>query len=193
MGTRQLNNKHKQRFSKFLSLILRHKPEEVGLELMENGWVDLDNLINAINSSAKSEYKVDRQLIEEIVAEDEKQRYSISEDGKLIRANQGHSIENLIMDYKEVSIEDLPNTLYHGTSVANYNKIIESGAIKPMSRQLVHLSKDIETASKVGKRHGELVVIEINTESLVNDGHKVFISENGVYLVDEVPVKFIVR
>ena len=188
-----MNNKQKQRFSKFLSLVLRHKPEEVGLELMENGWVDLEKLINAINSHAKSEFTVDRQLIEEVVAEDEKQRYSISEDGKLIRANQGHSIKNLIMNYKEVNIEDLPNTLYHGTSVDNYNKIIESGAIKPMSRQLVHLSKDIETASKVGKRHGKLVVIEINAERLVNDGHKIFISENGVYLVDEVPVEFIIR
>lgn len=185
-----MNNKQKQRFSKFLSLILRHKPEEVGLELMENGWVDLNKLIDAINYSAKSEYKVDRQLIEEIVAEDEKQRYSISEDGLLIRANQGHSIKGLIMNYKEVSLDELPDTLYHGTSTDNYEKIVESGAIKPMSRQLVHLSKDIETASKVGKRHGKVTVLAIDAKKLAKDDHRVFISENGVYLVDEVPLEY---
>lgn len=185
-----MNNKQKQRFSKFLSLILRHKPEEVGLKLMENGWVDLDKLINAINSSDKSEYKVDIQLIEEIVAEDEKGRYSISPDGKMIRANQGHSIKDLVMNYKEVPLDELPNILYHGTSKDNYDKIIESGTIKPMSRQLVHLSKDIETASKVGNRHGKLELLAIKTKRLAMDGHKIFISENGVYLVDEVPVRY---
>ena len=186
-----MNNKQKQRFSKFLSLVLRHKPEEVGLKLMENGWVDLDKLIDAINSSAKSEYKVDRQLIEEIVAEDEKGRYSISSDGKMIRANQGHSIKGLAMDYKEVPLNELPDILYHGTSKDNYDKIIESGAIKSMSRQMVHLSKDIETATNVGLRHGELVMLEIDSESMYNDGFKFYISNNGVWLVDNVPVKYI--
>lgn len=158
---------------------------------MENGWVDLDKLINAINSSAKTEYKIDKQLLGEIVAEDEKGRYSISEDGTMIRANQGHSVKGLIMDYKEVNLSELPNTLYHGTSEENAKKILESGSIKPMERQLVHLSSDIETATKVGKRHGKPKILEIDAHALLKEGHKIFVSTNRVYLVDTVPIKFI--
>lgn len=186
-----MNNKDKQRFSKFLSLILRHKPEEVGLTLMDNGWVNIDRLINAINSSAKSDYKIDRQLIEEIVAEDNKQRYSISEDGELIRANQGHSIKGLNMEFKEVT--DAPLYLYHGTSVDNFEKIKASGSIRAMSRQMVHLSGDVETATKVGKRHGKLCILYIDTYKLTSSGHRILISENGVYLVDEVPLDCVIK
>ena len=186
-----MNSKDKQRFSKFLSLILRHKPEEVGLTLMDNGWVNIDKLIDAVNSSAKSDYRINRQLVEEIVAEDIKQRYSISEDGELIRANQGHSIKNLKIEFKEVT--DTPLQLYHGTSVDNFEKIKDSGCIKAMSRQMVHLSGDIETATKVGKRHGKLCILYIDTCKLTSSGHKIFISENGVYLVDEVQLDCVIK
>ena len=186
-----MNNVDKQEFSKFLSLILRHKPEVLGLKLMDNGWVNIDELINAVNSSAEPDSKIDIQLIKEIVAEDKKQRYSISEDGKLIRANQGHSIKDLVMDFKEVN--NAPLYLYHGTSVSNFEKIKESGCIKAMSRQLVHLSSDAETAAKVGKRHGKVCILHIDTTKLAEYGHKLLISENGLYLVDEVPFDCIIK
>lgn len=179
-------------FSKFLSYVLRHNPKVIGLELMTDGWVDTYELLKALETN--SGYKVDLERLKNVVDTDEKKRYSFKEmhgdPYALIRANQGHSVTGLEMNYREV--KDLPDVLYHGTSKDNAAKIFESGSIKPMSRQLVHLSKDIETATKVGKRHGELEILEIDIKGLVESGHKLFISENGVYLVDEVPVEFII-
>lgn len=186
-----MTNKQKQSFSKYLSYILRHNPGELGLKLQDNGWLEIELLLNALNKDKEPIYTM--QLLEEIVAEDNKQRYSISGDGKFIRANQGHSIKDLKMDFKIVRLGELPDTLYHGTSQDNANKIFESGEIKAMERQLVHLSGDIQTATKVGKRHGKLEILHIDAKAMVLEGYVIYMSDNNIYLVNKVPVKFITK
>lgn len=189
MISRELvNSDNEQNFSKFLSFILRHKPEEIGLTLQENGWVDTNKLLKAINTHANSNWLVYMQGLEVVVNNDKKGRYSFNEDKTLIRANQGHSIKDLKMEFKEVTP---PKYLYHGTSEETVKKIFNSGELKPMSRQMVHLSKDIETATNVGKRHGKPSILVIDTESAVKDGIKFYISENGVYLVDKLSTNYI--
>ncbi|OOP70742.1 RNA 2'-phosphotransferase [Clostridium beijerinckii] len=170
------------RISKFISLILRHKPEEIGLTLDEYGYISTSDLINGLN---KKEYRVTISDIERIVAEDGKQRYSFNNDKTKIKANQGHSIKvNL-----ELQAVEPPEVLYHGTSTRFMDSICREG-IKKQNRQYVHLSADIETATKVGKRHGELVIFKINSEQMNKDGYNFFLSENKVWLTDCVPVKY---
>ncbi|NSB13906.1 RNA 2'-phosphotransferase [Clostridium beijerinckii] len=170
------------RISKFISLILRHKPEEIGLTLDEYGYISTSDLIKGLN---KKGYKVTISDIERIVAEDGKQRYSFNNDKTRIKANQGHSIKvNL-----ELQAVEPPKVLYHGTATRFMNIICREG-IKKQNRQYVHLSADIETATKVGKRHGELVIFKINSEQMNKDGYKFFLSENKVWLTDYVPVKY---
>ncbi|MCR5824110.1 MAG: RNA 2'-phosphotransferase [Lachnospiraceae bacterium] len=168
--------------SKFISLILRHKPETVGISLDEHGWADVKELIAGVNK----QYPLDEELLKKIVAEDEKQRYSFSEDGRLIRANQGHSIP-VDVELKKCTP---PDVLWHGTGKKYVNSIDEQGLL-PKSRLYVHLSADPETARKVGKRHGTPVVYEIDTKEMVNDGFDFFISVNGVWLTKSVPVKYL--
>ncbi|MBN7573680.1 MULTISPECIES: RNA 2'-phosphotransferase [Clostridium] len=170
------------RISKFISLILRHKPEEIGLTLDEYGYISTSDLINGLN---KKGYKVTISDIERIVAEDGKQRYSFNNDKTKIKANQGHSIKvNL-----ELQAIKPPKVLYHGTATRFMDSICREG-IKKQNRQYVHLSADIETATKVGKRHGELVIFKINSEQMNKDGYKFFLSENKVWLTDYVPAKY---
>lgn len=180
-------------FSKYLSYILRHNPESVGLKLLNGGWVDTYKLLIAIENN--SGYKVNLDRLKNIVNTDDKKRYSFKEmhgdPYALIRANQGHSIKGLEMDYKELSLNELPDYLYHGTSKENADKILSSGEIKPMSRQMVHLSKDVETATKVGKRHGELAIFRVDCKKASIDGKKFYISENGVYLVDKLEINYL--
>lgn len=171
------------KISKYISLILRHKPEEIGLELDEHGYLNVSDLINGINRSWKN-FNIDD--LERIVREDSKQRYSFNEDKSKIRANQGHSIPvNL-----ELQPIKPPNKLYHGTGRKYLDSILKNGLIKK-ERQYVHLSGDIETASVVGKRHGELVVLEIDSESMFNKGIKFYLSKNNLWLCDYVPVEYI--
>lgn len=168
--------------SKFISLILRHKPEEINTTLTIDGYCDIDVLIKGI----KEKFNIDFTLqdLERIVAEDNKQRYSIK--GNMIRANQGHSI-NVDLGLKE----KIPNdTLYHGTALKVVDKIHKEG-IKKQSRQYVHLSSDVDTAVKVAVRHGEPVVLIINAKDMCDDGYKFYLSENGVWLTDYVPPKYI--
>lgn len=132
--------------SKFISLILRHKPETIGITLDEHGWANVDELIAGI---AKT-HPIDMAILEQIVAEDEKQRYSFNEDKTLIRANQGHSIPVDV----ELEEKQPPEILYHGTGEKYVSSINEQGLI-PKSRLYVHLSGDEETARKVGQRHGK--------------------------------------
>lgn len=192
LNKKPITPKNEQQFSKYLSYILRHHPEDIGLELLQDGWVDTHKLIEAINNSSNNKYFVALYQLIHIVDTDNKQRYSFkaSKDNEyaFIRANQGHSIKKLSMNFKEVTP---PRYLYHGTSIDSYNKIVESGEIKPMSRQMVHLSKDFETATNVGKRHGKPVILTIDTEKAMQDNKKFSISENGVYLVDVLNTKYI--
>ena len=168
--------------SKFLSLILRHKPQLVGIELDEHGWADVEDLIRRVNMKRP----LNRSMLEQIVATDEKQRYSFSADGKLIRANQGHSIA---VDVELAELEP-PKILYHGTGEKFVASIRLQGLIKK-SRLYVHLSSDIETATKVGKRHGTPKIFLVDSGKMFADGYKFFRSVNGVWLTEHVPVKYL--
>ena len=165
--------------SKFLSLILRHKPQIVGLELDEHGWAEVSELIRRVKN-------LDLATLEQIVAHDEKRRYSFSADKKLIRANQGHSIP------VDVELEELapPEILYHGTAERFSASILAQGLLK-MSRLYVHLSGDIETAIKVGRRHGVPKIFLVESGKMFVDGCKFFKSVNGVWLTEHVPAKYL--
>lgn len=171
------------KLSRFLSLVLRHKPEEIGITLDKNGWVDVKELIEKIKLSSRY---IDIEILERIVREDDKGRYSFDEKKEKIRANQGHSII-VELDLKEI----MPSTiLYHGTATRFLERIKEKGIIKG-KRQYVHLSDNIETAKSVGKRHGEVVILPIDIEGLNKIGHKFYLSENKVWLSDDIPSKYI--
>ena len=170
--------------SKFISLILRHKPETIGISLDEHGWADVQALIEGINASGNHHLDVD--LLEEIVRTDEKQRYSFNEDHTRIRANQGHSIP------VDVELEEKtpPAVLYHGTGEKYVSSIDQEGLISK-SRLYVHLSSDVETAKKVGSRHGKPVIYIIDCASMAADGYKFYLSANNVWLTKEVPAKYL--
>lgn len=169
--------------SKYMSLILRHKPDVIGIELDEHGWANVNDLISGIE---KDNHGFNFELLEEIVRSDSKQRYSFNDDKSFIRANQGHSI-NVDVELKE---KEPPEYLYHGTG-EKYVKSINQDGLIPKSRLYVHLSKDIKTAENVGKRHGKEVVYRINSGQMYRDGYKFYLSENGIWLTKEVPIKYL--
>lgn len=164
--------------SKFISLILRHKPEAIGIALDEHGWANVDDLIRGVD--------IDLATLEHIVATDDKQRYSFNEDKTLIRANQGHSIP------VDVELEEVqpPEFLWHGTAEKYEQDIIRDGLI-PKSRLYVHLSSDTETAITVGKRHGNVVLLRVDALRMYEDGYKFYLSKNGVWLTKCVPVSYL--
>ena len=166
--------------SKFISLILRHKPETIGIKLDEHGWADVEDLLKGID--------IDYSTLEQIVKEDEKGRYSFSDDKTKIRANQGHSIN------VDVELEEKipPNVLYHGTAEKYLDNINLEG-LKPMSRLYVHLTEDLEIAKKTGQRNGKLVIFEIDAKRMIDDGIKFYLSVNNVWLVRTVPPKYLSR
>ncbi len=168
--------------SKYMSLILRHKPDAIGITLDEHGWANVDELIAGI--AKDNEFNM--EILEEIVRTDEKQRYSFNEDKTLIRANQGHSIPVDV----ELEEKEPPEILYHGTGEKYVAAVDEQGLI-PKSRLYVHLSKDEETAVKVGSRHGKPVIYIVKAKQMHDDGYKFFISANNVWLTKEVPVKYL--
>ncbi len=169
--------------SKFISLILRHKPETIGITLDEHGWANVEELIDGVN---KANHDLDMERLERIVAEDEKQRYSFNADKTLIRANQGHSIP------VDVELETVtpPEILYHGTGEKYTASIDEQGLISK-SRLYVHLSGDIETAKKVGSRHGKPVVYIVKSGDMQKDGIIFYRSVNGVWLTKTVPPQYL--
>lgn len=174
-----------ERLSKFISMILRHKPEVIGITLDEHGWADVDELIKGINETGE-EVEFSKTTLEKIVKTDKKQRYSVSQDKTLIRANQGHSIPVDV----ELEKKEPPKILYHGTGVKSVKAIQEQGLLS-MERLYVHLSTDVETATNVGKRHGTPVIFKVNTEQMQKDGYDFFQSVNGVWLTKEVPAKYL--
>ena len=169
---------------RLLSYILRHNPSSAGIVLDEHGWASVDELVAAV--SRKKPFSAD--TLREIVRLDDKQRYSFSEDGTKIRANQGHSIK------VDVELEEKlpPRVLYHGTA-CKYTEAIEREGLRPKTRLYVHLSGDVQTARAVGARHGEVVVYRINAAKMVADGHKFYRSVNNVWLVGEVPAVYLER
>jgi putative RNA 2'-phosphotransferase len=175
-----MNNKQ---FSKFLSLILRHRPEVIGIALDENGWANVEELLDNIKQSGKD---VDLEQLKEVVASNDKQRFTFDEKYQMIRANQGHSIPVKL----EMPAIQPPSILYHGTAKKNIPSILEKGILKG-SRQHVHLSSDQDTAVKVGQRYGKPVVLKIKTGKMYAEGCLFFLSKNGVWLTDFVPSKYI--
>lgn len=171
------------KLSVFISLILRHKPEVINIRLDEFGYANVEELIKGVNDSGR---KLSFEILEEIVVTDNKKRYSFNEDKTKIRANQGHSVM-VNLDLKPVKP---PMVLYHGTSKKNLEVILAEG-LKTMTRNHVHLSIDKETALKVGKRHGEPILLEIDSNKMYLDGHDFYLSENGVWLTNSVPIKYI--
>lgn len=173
------------RISKFLSLILRHKPEIIGLSLDQNGWVSVQSLIDAVNAH---DHSISRQLIDEVVFTNDKMRFSFSPDGMKIRANQGHSLD------VNLGLKPMvpPEILYHGTTEKFIHSIKISG-LQKMKRQYVHLSATIETALSAGSRRGKPVVLSIKSGGMHEDGHQFFLSENGVWLTETVEVRYLTQ
>ncbi len=167
---------------KFIALILRHKPETIGITLDEHGWANVEELLAGINKT----HHIDMATLEEIVRTDNKGRYSFNEDKTLIRANQGHSIPVDV----ELPITDPPEYLYHGTGEKYVSSIDEQGLI-PKSRLYVHLSPDTVTAKIVGSRHGKPVIYKVKSGEMQKDGYTFYLSVNGVWLTKEVPVQYL--
>jgi putative RNA 2'-phosphotransferase len=171
------------RTSKFLSLVLRHKPEAIGLTLDPEGWADVDELIALAGREGRS---LSRGLIARVVATNDKQRFALSPDGSKIRANQGHSVD---IDPGLAPVVP-PDILFHGTATRFLDSIRAQGLI-PGSRLHVHLSADEATALKVGRRHGRPVVLTVRSGAMHAAGMAFYRSENGVWLTDRVPAEFL--
>lgn len=170
--------------SRYISFILRHRPDTIGLSLDKHGYIDVQDLINGIKEN--NDFYIDLDILKFIVETDNKKRYSFSEDGTKIRANQGHSVK-VDLGLKEVKP---PSILYHGTGEKYLESILKEG-LKSKSRMYVHLFSDIDTAISVGKRHGEPIVLGIDAERMYKDEYKFYLSENGIFLAESVPVKYI--
>lgn len=178
-----MESKARKKISKFLSLVLRHKPETIGLHLDEQGWASVEELLEKIN---RAPYSLSFEDLKEVVATNDKQRFIFSEDYSRIRANQGHSVQvDLALEAKIP-----PGILYHGTAIKNLDSIRDKGLIKG-SRHHVHLSSDKETAINVGGRHGKPVVLEVQAMNMYQAGMEFFQSENEVWLTDHVPAHLI--
>jgi putative RNA 2'-phosphotransferase len=168
---------------KFLSLVLRHRPEEIGLVLDRNGWADLGELVRLSNEHGK---RLSRELVEEVVARNEKKRFAISADGTRIRASQGHSVE---VDLQLAPAEP-PELLYHGT-VFRFLESIRLNGLRRGKRLHVHLSADEQSAKIVGARRGQPVVLRVAAQAMFRDGYVFYVSENGVWLTKHVPPEFL--
>lgn len=178
------SSKNLTSISKFLSFVLRHQPQVVGMQLDSEGWLPIDELIEKANHRG---HPLSLELLHEVVASCEKKRFSLSDDGLRIRANQGHSIADVELNLEAVAP---PSVLYHGTVAVFLDSIREQGLLK-RSRNHVHLSADIDTANKVGARRGKPVILTIQSKSMHESGHSFYLSANGVWLTDAVPVSFI--
>lgn len=173
----------KKKISKFLSLILRHKPETINLILDENGWANVEELITKSTNDSQG---FTFEELDEIVQTNDKKRFIFNEDKTKIRANQGHSID---VDLA-LKPQQPPEFLYHGTAENNVNSILKNG-IEKRNRQHVHLSQDKETATKVGMRHGKPIILTIKTGKMSQDGILFYLSENSVWLTDFVAAEYI--
>jgi putative RNA 2'-phosphotransferase len=178
-----MNDKQRIRISKFLSLILRHEPEKIGLQLDPNGWADIEALLAGCRQHGKH---IERAELEEVVATNEKQRFAFSDDGQKIRANQGHSVEVSLGYEPQVP----PAQLFHGTAT-RFLEAIRAEGLHKSERHHVHLSADEVTAHKVGQRHGRAVILVVKSELMHSRGYPFFLSTNGVWLTDHVPVEFL--
>ena len=178
-----MNGRERLRLSKFLSLLLRHRPEKAGLSLDPAGWVAVDDLLAGL---ARTGWSITRQDLGALVKQDGKQRYTFSDDGDSIRANQGHSIPVALGLVSRTP----PDTLYHGTVRRSLESILAVG-LQRRGRQYVHLSTDLESAQRVGKRHGIPVVLQVAAGEMQAQGHLFYLSKNGIWMVEAVPAVFL--
>ncbi len=169
--------------SKFMSLVLRHRPEVIGIELDEQGWVAIDRLLAACAAHGRALSRAD---LNDVVMHNNKQRFAISADGQRIRASQGHSVA-INLGYEPA---EPPEMLYHGTAVQNLPSIRREGLLKG-KRHHVHLSADEVTATAVGQRHGKPVVLTVKAGEMARAGFLFFLSANGVWLTETVPYLYI--
>ncbi|MDI9862522.1 RNA 2'-phosphotransferase [Flectobacillus roseus] len=169
--------------SKLLSKILRHQPDLIGIQLDENGWVEVSTLLQNLE---KYQTQISFEQLKEVVDTNSKRRFSFNDDFSKIRANQGHSIEVDLALQTQIP----PDILYHGTVEKNLDSIFEKGLSK-MNRHHVHLSADTETAQKVGMRHGKPIILTIESKKMYGQGYVFYLSENQVWLTDNVPSEFI--
>lgn len=181
-GAKEFSQEQINKASKFLSFVLRHKPDAIGLTLDSQGWASIPELIE----KSVSEITLTNDLVKQVVTTNDKQRFLLSEDEERIRANQGHSIKvNLDLTPKKP-----PTILYHGTA-ARFLSSIQKDGLRPGQRHYVHLSIDTTTAAEVGQRYGKPIVLEICSGEMNQKGFKFFLTKNGVWLTDHVPPRFL--
>jgi len=178
-----MDRKRLVKTSKYLSRHLRHDPGRLGLTLAPGGWVEVDDLLRAC---AAHSFALTRAELDEVVARNDKRRFSFDETGTRIRANQGHSVE---IDLG-LEVAAPPDVLFHGTGEGSVDAILRDG-LSRMSRHHVHLSPDVPTALRVGGRHGRAVVLEVDAARMAADGHEFYVSDNGIWLTDEVPPQYV--
>lgn len=182
---KMIPEKQQIKISKFLSLVLRHQPETIGIKLDNSGWTNVADLLAKMKENG---HNLDLETLEYIVEHNPKKRFAFNDDRKMIRANQGHSVQ-VELGYEP---QDPPAVLYHGTGRKNVDSILRTGLVKG-ARHHVHLSPDEDTALKVGQRHGPPVIFEVQAGRMQADGFAFFVSENGVWLTDAVPVRYLVK
>jgi putative RNA 2'-phosphotransferase len=178
-----MNKDQLKKISKSMSYVLRHRPDTIGIELREGGWISVDELLTAFERAGKP-FTLD--VLERVVTENDKQRFEFSADGLQIRARQGHSVE-VDLGYAACAP---PKVLYHGTATRNLDSILKQGLVKG-SRHHVHLSTNIETMVQVAMRHGKPVVLAVDAARMHAAGFEFFVTENHVWLTDHVPPEFL--
>lgn len=178
-----MNEQQTIRTSKLLSRVLRHDPSAIGITLDAQGWVEIDKLLDRL---ARNRRKITRDQLDHVVETNNKRRFIISEDGLRIRANQGHSIK---IDLG-LTPTPPPKSLFHGTATRFLDSIREKGLV-PGTRQHVHLSDNLQTARQVGSRHGKPIILFVESGTMHQEGYQFFLSDNGVWLTDSVPIEFI--
>jgi putative RNA 2'-phosphotransferase len=170
-----------------MSQVLRHRPEQIGLTLDSQGWVAIDTLLTQAQAHGEP---LDRATLDTVVADNDKQRFQVSDDGLRIRAVQGHSSGQVAI---QRPAQRPPAVLYHGTTEKAWASIAKQGLL-PGRRHQVHLSLDLATARTVGSRHGtQVVLLRVDTAALHARGHRFERAENGVWLTDTVPVWALTR
>jgi putative RNA 2'-phosphotransferase len=178
-----LSEKENIRISKLMSLVLRHKPETIGLTLNENGWADVDELMTKMSQAGVN---ITPEILQFVVGSNSKSRFAFSTDGTKIRASQGHSV-SVELGYTP---QTPPEILYHGTAEHALKSIFKTG-LQKRERQHVHLSTEVQTATMVGQRYGRPVILKVAAARMHNEGFIFYLSENNVWLTDHVPVEYL--
>ena len=180
-----MSSSNLKQISKSLSYVLRHRPDSIGVDLEANGWIAVDTLLAAFQTHGQD---IPHDVLDRVVAENDKQRFEFNDDRSCIRARQGHSVE-VDLGYEQAIP---PDTLYHGAAIHNLDSIFKSGLLKG-KRHHVHLSTNQETMLRVGMRHGKPVLLSIKSQKMYIDGHQFFLTGNDVWLTDHVPPEYISR